>query len=197
MRKLFLKSLILVIMFTGCSFKIKKHITLDSVSLVSSKQIKEAYKKYSYIGITPHHDNQSCLQQPLYRKNTFNQHRLLSDLFLAINFSSKEKIFYDYAKEDADKESQFPQYIGISGKSDIPKNINFCPILKSVKGDKYNYLYFYPTKSKDSEGMVYQLKGDENITFDIAKSGYIFMERAMNTNKIVITKEILKELNLP
>ena len=200
MKKLFLQSLVLVIsslIFLGC--QIKKHITLNSVSLVSSKSINEAYLKYPHISLNRLGSYSSCTQLPVYPKDTYSyvQHTLLSDLFLAIDFSSKEKILYDYAKEDANKKSKFPQYIFIDGGDNSPKPINFCPILKSVKGKTYNYLYFYPTKSKNKEGRIYDIKGDNNITFQIGKSGYMFMERAMNTNKIIIGKEMLDKLKLP
>ena len=185
------------LIFLGCS-PIKKHITLNSISLISSKKIEEAYLKYPHISLNRLGSYSSCTQLPVYPKNiySYNQHTLLSDLFLAIDFSSKEKIFYDYAKEDKDKESKFPQYIFIDGGQNSPKSINFCPILKSVKPKRYNYLYFYPIKSKDSEGHIYDIK-DNNITFEIGKPGYMFMERAMRTNKITIGKEMLDKLKLP
>ena len=200
MKQLSLKSsalIIISVVFSGCSFKIKKHITLNSVSLVTSNNIKEAYLKYPHVTHTRDYSYDECTQLPAYPKNIYNQHTLLSDLFLAIDFSSKEKIFYDYAKEDRDKESKFPQYIFISGSSNAPARINFCPILKSVKGKNYNYLYFYPTKSKDKEGHVYDIRDNNNITFQIGKSGYMFMERAMDTNEIIISKEMLDKLELP
>ena len=199
MKKLFLKSLafiIIFIAFLGCS-PIKKHITLNSVSLISSKSIKEAYLKYPHVTHTRNAYNR-CTQSPVYPKDKYNnQHMLLPNLFLAIDFSSKEKIFYDYAKEDRDKESKFPQYIFIGGTQNSPKGIRFCPILKSVKGKNYNYLYFYPTKSKDKHGLVHDVKGENNITFSIRRSGYMLTERAMYTNEIVISKEMLDKLELP
>jgi hypothetical protein len=200
MKNLSLKSLALIIgsiAFLGCSLKIKKEIRLNSLSLISSNDINEAYLKYPHVTHTRNYSYDDCTQLPIYPKDSFIQHTLLSDQFLAIEFSSKEKIFYDYAKEDVNKESKFPQYIFIGGTQNSPKGIRFCPILKSVKGENYNYLYFYPTKSKDSEGYVYDIKGDNNVTFQIGKSGYIFMERAMRTNKIIITKEMLDKLELP
>jgi len=130
MKKLSLNSLVLMITsiaFLGCS-PIKKQITLNSVSLVSSKSIKEAYLKYPHVTYTSG-SYYVCTQLPIYQKNIYSyEHTLLSDLFLAIDFSSKEKILYDYAKEDANKKSKFPQYVFIDGGDNSPKPINFCPI---------------------------------------------------------------------
>ena len=196
----FMKTIFVItsLAFLGCS-PIKKQIALNSISLVSAKGIKEAYIKYPHISLNRLAYYGSCTQIPIYPKDIYDyaQHTLLSDLFLAINFSSKEKIFYDYAKEDKDKKSKFSQYVFIDGGQNSPRSINFCPILKSVNGQTYNYLYFYPTKSKDKEGRIYDIKGDNNVTFKIGKSGYMFMERAMNTNEIIISKDMLDKLELP
>ena len=42
-----------------------------------------------------------------------------------------------------------------------------------------------------------RLVGNEKVIFKEGKSGYIFTERAMNTNKIIIGKEMLDKLKLP
>jgi len=178
----------LIILFTsGCIGK--KEIQLDSLSIVTMKEIEDGYLKKEYL---KYNTSGSCILKFNERRNQLLKS---SDTFLKIDFISLENV-------NIFQDRRSGLYVWLSADGKGLEGLSFCPLVeKNLKG--YRYSYFYPIsykikkeyfgskKSYDDYG-TFNLKKVKELRFKIETVGY----SRWKTNEIVITRKMIDKLKL-
>jgi len=183
-RLLFLS--IILMLLSGCVSK--KEIQLESLSIVTLKEIENGYSKNKYF---QYKTLGNCI---LKFENRRNKLMKVSDNFLKINFTSKEKI-------NLFKDRRSALYIFLKADNEGIASLDFCPLIeKRLEG--YSYSYFYPTSykiknnyfipTKEDKYETFNLKNTQQLKFKIETVGY----SRWKTNEIVITKDMIDKLKL-
>lgn len=181
-RLLFLS--IILMLLSGCISK--KEIQLESLSIVTLKEIENGYSKNKYF---QYKTLGNCI---LKFENRRNKLMKVSDTFLKINFTSKEKI-------NLFKDRRSALYIFLKADNEDIESLDFCPLIeKRLEG--YAYSYFYPTSykiknnyfrpKKEDDYRTFNLKNTQQLKFKIETVGY----SRWKANDIIITKDMIDKL---
>lgn len=174
--------IMIIFLSTGCMSK--KEIQLESLSIVNKSDIEQGYLTKKYL---KHHKNGRCITKV---KNRWFKKLEVSDKFLQIKFSSKEKVFKNVIE---DREESASIKLQADGKR--LKKVSFCPLVER-NNKKYIYTYFYPIttlyslKEINLEDEKFDLKTTNTLLFSLYKVGY----SRWKTNEIVITKDMIDKL---
>ena len=165
-RKLVMKYLVFIfigVSLLGCNSTKHIQIKLNKATIVDRNKVAESYHLYEAIHNVPYfNNNQGCLA-------SLNN----IDKFLSIDFSSKEKVFYNFIQGKGGE----PTYIFIEGEEGLlPIENKMCPLFKYNKNNYNFYSYFYPLKSYDIK---------DKVIFYIEKPGS-FSEKRVLSNRLEI-----------
>jgi hypothetical protein len=170
----FLIIAIMVFIFLGCVSK--KEIQLESLSLISKQKVDESYLTQKYVS------SGGCVTTISQR---FNQPNEISDKFLRIVFSSKEKVFFNILENKGQ-----PPYVHFKADDNRLTSLGLCPLIKREDKHYINTLY-YPISMKKSFGESFNLNKSKRFSFYLRTVDYF----RWKTNEIIITKDMIDKLN--
>jgi len=173
-----------VLITSGCVSK--KEIQLESLSIVTLKEIENGYNKNKYF---QYKTFGNCILRFKDRREKLMK---VSNNFLKINFTSKEKmnIFED---------RRAALYIHLKADNKPLESLDFCPLIeKNLQG--YRYSYFYPTQYKIKNEYFQPKDYDDYETFNLNKIKELEFQivtvgySRWKTNTIIITKDMINKL---
>lgn len=171
-RLLFLSMILIVL--SGCVSK--KEIKLESLSLISKQKVDESYLTQKYVSST-----NSCVTTI---SQIYNQPNEISDKFLRIVFSSKEKVFLNGLEHKGQ-----PPYIQFTADENDLTSIGLCPLVKREEKHYINTIY-YPISMKSTFGKSFNLNKIKMFSFYLITVDYF----RWKTNEIIITKDMIDKL---